>query len=101
MAQPGVAAALFQAPDLLAQILFTPLLAAWSIWVGIAISARASDVRVAQQLGVVASLPPVFVTVAIALDVIQATPSLAVGAALLLLALDVLGGAVTSPAVRS
>ena len=29
---------------------FTPLLAAWAIWVGIAISTRASDVRVAQQL---------------------------------------------------
>jgi ABC-2 type transport system permease protein len=31
--------------DLLAQLLFTPLLAGWSIWLGIAISARASDFR--------------------------------------------------------
>ena len=46
-AQPGVASALLQAPDLLAQVIFTPLLAAWSIWVGIAISARCSDIRVA------------------------------------------------------
>jgi hypothetical protein len=39
----GIAPALLRAPDLLAQLLFTPLLAAWSIWVGIAISARSSD----------------------------------------------------------
>ena len=63
-AQPGVASALIQGPDLLAQLLFTPLLAAWSIWVGIAISARSSDVRVAQQLGLLASLPSVAVTIA-------------------------------------
>jgi ABC-type Na+ efflux pump permease subunit len=36
-AHPGVASALIQAPDLLTQLLFTPLLAAWSIWVGIAV----------------------------------------------------------------
>ena len=34
-----------------ADVLFTPLLALFSIWVGIAISARSRDVRVAQQLG--------------------------------------------------
>ena len=38
-ARPGVAAALIQGPDLLAQLLFAPLLATWSIWVGIGISA--------------------------------------------------------------
>jgi ABC-type transport system involved in multi-copper enzyme maturation permease subunit len=42
-AHPGVASALIRPPDLLAQLLFTPLLAAWSIWLGIAISARSSD----------------------------------------------------------
>ena len=50
-AQPGIASALIRGPDLLAQVLFTPLLAAWSIWVGIAVSTRSSDVRVAQQIG--------------------------------------------------
>ncbi len=90
-AQPGIAAALIQAPDLLAQLLFTPLLATWSIWVGIGVSARSSDVRVAQQLGLVASLPPVFVVLLIALDAIPATPALALGGAALLLVLDVLG----------
>ena len=60
-AHPGIAPALLQAPDLLAQLLFTPLLAAWSIWIGIAISARSSDIRVAQQLSLLASLPSVAV----------------------------------------
>jgi ABC-2 type transport system permease protein len=95
-AQAGVASALIQGPDLLAQVLFTPLLAAWSIWVGIAVSTRSSDVRVAQQLGVLASLPPVFVVVLIAFNVIPVTPALAVGCAALLLVLDVLGWRVVS-----
>jgi hypothetical protein len=61
-AHPGVAAALVRVPELLAQLLFTPLLAGWSIWVGIAISARSNDTRVAQQLGTLASLPSIAVT---------------------------------------
>ncbi len=59
-------------PTSLAQLLFTPLLAAWSIWVGIAISTRSSDVRVAQQLSLLASLPSSLVTSLIAFDVIHA-----------------------------
>ena len=57
-------------------------MAGWSIWVGIAISARASDFRVAQQLGILASLPTAVVAALIAFDVIHATLGLA--AALLL-----------------
>ena len=49
---------------------FTPLLAVWTIWVGMAVSTRSSDVRVAQQIGALVSLPPVFVVVLIALNVI-------------------------------
>lgn len=96
LAQPTVAAALIQGPDLLAQVLFTPLLAVWTIWVGLAVSTRSSDVRVAQQLGALVSLPPVFVVVLIALNVIPVTPALAVGAAVILIALDVLGWRITS-----
>jgi hypothetical protein len=33
-AQPAVASAIVRAPDILAQVVFTPLLACWSIWVG-------------------------------------------------------------------
>ena len=91
LAQPTIASALIQLPDLLAQVLFTPLLTVWSIWVGIAISARSSDIRVAQQLGVLASLPSVLLVVVIALNVIPPTPALAIGSAALLVVLDVQG----------
>jgi ABC-type transport system involved in multi-copper enzyme maturation permease subunit len=95
-AHPGIAPALLRAPDLLAQLLFTPLLAAWSIWLGIAISARSSDVRVAGQLSLLASLPSVAVTTLLALNVIHATLGLALGGAALLLVLDTLGWRITS-----
>ena len=95
-ARPNVTGALIQGPDLLAQVLFTPLLAAWSIWVGIAISTRTSDVRVAQQIGMLASLPPVFFAVAFALNLIPPTLGLAIVAAVLLLVLDTLGWRITS-----
>jgi ABC-type transport system involved in multi-copper enzyme maturation permease subunit len=84
-AQPAVASALLQAPDLLTHLLFTPLVAGWSIWVGIAISARASDFRVAQQLGILASLPTAVVAALIAFNVIHATLALAIGLAAALL----------------
>ena len=90
-AQPAVASALLRAPDVLAQLLFTPLLAGWSIWIGIAISARAGDFRVAQQLGILASLPTAAVAALIAFDVIHATLGLAVGLAAVLLVGNRLG----------
>ncbi|MGH9123654.1 MAG: ABC transporter permease [Acidimicrobiales bacterium] len=90
-AHQGVVTAVFQPSHLLIQVFFTPLLAGWSIWVGTAISARASDVRVAQQLGVLASLPPLAIVALMATKVI--TPSLGIGLALgaALLAVDALG----------
>ena len=97
-AQPGVASALLRGPELLAQLFFTPLLAGWSIWVGIAISTRASDVRVAQQLGMLASLPSVAVTTLIAYNVIPPTLGLALAAAAALLILNRLGWRITSAA---
>jgi ABC-type transport system involved in multi-copper enzyme maturation permease subunit len=95
-AHPGIAPALLQAPDLLAQLIFTPLLAAWSIWIGIAISARCRDIRVAGQLSLLASLPSVAVTTLLALNLIHATLGLALGGAALLLVLDTLGWRITS-----
>ena len=85
-AQPGVASAFIRPPDVLVQVIFTPLIAAWSIWIGIAISTRASDVRVAQQLSVLASLPTLALTTLIAFNVIRPTLGLAfaIGTALLL-----------------
>jgi ABC-2 type transport system permease protein len=86
-AQPGVASALFRSSDILVQVIFTPLIAGWSIWLGLAISTRVSEVRVGQQLGVLASLPTIALTTLVSLDVIH--PSLRIGLAfgiLLLLA---------------
>jgi ABC-type Na+ efflux pump permease subunit len=84
-ADPAVASALLRGPDLLAQLLFAPLLAGWSIWVGMAISTRSSDVRVAQQVGMLANLPSIAVTTLLAYNVIHATLGLALGFAAALL----------------
>ncbi len=53
--------------------MFTPLLAAVSIWIGIAVSARSRDPRTAAQLALLVSLPSVAVTTLIAFNVIPAT----------------------------
>ena len=86
-ARAGVASAIIRGPDLLTQLVFTPLLATWSIWVGIAISARATDPRTAQQLSILASLPTVAVTSLIAFDVISPTLHAALIFGVILLAL--------------
>jgi ABC-type Na+ efflux pump permease subunit len=83
-----VRSVVFHPPELVAQLLFTPLLATWSIWVGIGISARASDVRVAQQLATLAGLPLLAFTSLISFQVITPTVPLAVGLGLALLAID-------------
>ncbi|TYB70960.1 ABC transporter permease subunit [Nonomuraea sp. PA05] len=90
-AHPAVAAAFVRGPELLAQVLFTPPLALWSVWVGIGVSARSRDPRSAGQLALLLSLPPVAVTSLVAFDVIPAVlpTALVLGAVLLLL--DVLG----------
>jgi ABC-type transport system involved in multi-copper enzyme maturation permease subunit len=95
-AHPAVSSALIRGPDLLAQLLFTPLLAGWSIWVGIAISARSSDFRVAQQLGMLVSLPSAVVAALIAFNVIHASLGLALGLAAALLILVGLGWRIMS-----
>jgi hypothetical protein len=60
------------------------------------VSARVSDLRVAQQVGLLASLPPVVVIVHVALNAIPPSPALAVGGAALVLVLDVAGWRVTA-----
>jgi ABC-type Na+ efflux pump permease subunit len=86
-----VASAVFHSNQVLAQPVFIPLLAAWSIWVGIAISTRVGDVRVAQQLTVLGSLPPLALTSLMAFGVINPTPTLAVVLAAALLVVDLAG----------
>lgn len=95
-ASAAVAAAIIRGPDILAQVIFTPLIVAWSIWIAIGISTRSSEVRVAQQLSTLASLPSVVVTSLIAFNVIQASLGLAFALGAALLILDRLGWRVTS-----
>jgi ABC-2 type transport system permease protein len=89
-AAPPVAAAVLHAPQLPAALVFIPLLAGWAIWVGLAISARATDTRVAQQLGILASLPPVALTALMSFDVISPTFAVVAAFAGGLLVFDVL-----------
>ena len=90
-AHPGIDSAVFAGSHVLVQLLFTPLLAGWSIWVGIAISARSSDIRVAQQLSVFASLPPLAIVALMQFKVITPSTGLAVALAAALLIVDGLG----------
>jgi len=87
-ATAAVSAAVLQTPQVTAQVLFTPLIAVWAIWVGIAMSVRARDVRVAQQLATLASLPALGFIALTAFQVITPSVTMAVGLALALLAID-------------
>ena len=95
-AHQAIASALISGPDLLAQVVFTPLVALLSIWIAMTISARSQDVRVAQQLGIFASLPAAAVAALIALNVIRPTLAFGIAAAGALLILDGIGWRVTS-----
>jgi ABC-type Na+ efflux pump permease subunit len=87
-AHPVMATAVWHSPQLLAEILFIPLLAGWAIWVGVAISSRVSEIRVAQQLGTLASLPPVALTLLMSFQVISSTLILAASLAAALLVIN-------------
>ena len=95
-AHQNVADDVFQAGRILAQLLFTPLLAGWSIWAGTAISTRVSDVRVAQQLSTLASLPPLAVTALMGFGVVTPTLRIALILGAVLLAIDVTAGRLVS-----
>jgi ABC-type transport system involved in multi-copper enzyme maturation permease subunit len=83
-----VAAAVRHAPQLPAALIFIPLLAGWAIWAGLAISTRVNDTRVAQQLSVLGSLPPVALAALMSFQVITPTFGLAAALAGGLLAVD-------------
>jgi ABC-type transport system involved in multi-copper enzyme maturation permease subunit len=89
-AHPVIVSAIFTGSHVLVQFLFTPLLAGWAIWVGIAVSTRSTDVRVAQQLSVLGSLPPLVIVALMSLNVISESTGLAIGLAAALLAFDLL-----------
>jgi len=88
-AKSYIASAVFhRGPVLLALGLFAPLLAGWAVVVGMAVSVRASEVRVAQQLGTLASFPPLAVVVLFGTGVIDPTFRFAIVLAIVLLGID-------------
>jgi ABC-type transport system involved in multi-copper enzyme maturation permease subunit len=87
-AHPAVSSAVIERGHLLVQLLFTPLVAGWSVWVGIAVSTRVSDVRAAQQLSLLASLPPLAIVALTSFNVVSTSVGLAVGLATALLVVD-------------
>jgi ABC-type Na+ efflux pump permease subunit len=89
-AHPAIVSAIYAGTHVLVQLLFTPLLAGWAIWVGIAVSARSTDVRAAQQLSVLGSVPPLVIVALMSLNVITVSTSLASGLAAALLAFDLI-----------
>ena len=90
-ANSAVASAVFHdSPVILALLLLAPLMAGWGIVVGMAVSVRATEVRVAQQLGTLASLPPVAVIILLAVGVVSPTFLVALAFAVGLLMLDAL-----------
>jgi len=95
--QPSVVSGLLQVPDIVAQIVFTPLLATWATWVAIAISTRVGDVRVASQLSLLGNLPLVLVTSLLAFGAIPLSGTLVLVLTLILLVGDVSGWRVVAP----
>ena len=91
-----VSSVLWHPPELLAQLLFIPLLALWSIWVGIGISTRSSDVRVAQQLATLAGLPLLAFTALVSFQILTPSVPLAIACGLGLLAIDLLAWRIVS-----
>ena len=74
--------------EFLAVILFAPLLSLFSIWVGLAFSARSSDVRVAQQLSGLAMLPMLGLLALFTFQVVSPTVEVAIIGAVGLIVID-------------
>ncbi len=86
VAQPHKAGIVVHSPEFAVVLIFTPLLAGWSIWAAIAISTRSQDVRAAQGFASVLGLLPLTIIALVSFGVIPRTPFawLIVGVVLLL-----------------
>jgi ABC-type Na+ efflux pump permease subunit len=93
---PAVVHHVWQPSQFMAVVLFAPMLSAFSIWVGLAISVRSNDVRVAQQLAVLAMLPMVALIALFTFGVIAPSVSVAAMGAGILVAFDVLAWRIVS-----
>jgi ABC-2 type transport system permease protein len=97
LAGPPEAVRLISAPaELIALGVAAPLLATFSIWVGLAISVRSTDVRAAQQLSALAVLPIVGLLVLFTFRIISPTVTVAITGAVLVGVLDLVAWRVVS-----
>jgi ABC-2 type transport system permease protein len=96
-AKPEISSAILQSQTIILQIVYTPLLAAATTWIGLAISTRTSDTRTAQQLSILSSLPLLLAVVLVAFDIIHPTTTLFVAAGAILLAADAQGWRFVAP----
>ena len=96
-AQPAIATAIFQGQDVIVQLVYTPLLAAATTWIGLAISSRSADPRVAQQLSILGSLPLLLGAVLLTFDIVHVTTGLLVIIGAVLAAADVQGWRLVAP----
>jgi ABC-type Na+ efflux pump permease subunit len=95
--KPDLAPGLIGVDDVIVQVVFTPLLAAFSIWVGIAVSTRVGDPRTAQQLSVLSSLPLFVVAILFAFGIVEPSLELALLLGAALLVADVVGWRLIAP----
>jgi len=79
----------WQPSQVVAVILSAPLLSAFSIWIGLAISARSSDIRVAQQLSALAMLPMLGLIALFTFQVVTPSVTVAILGALVLVVFDI------------
>jgi ABC-2 type transport system permease protein len=88
-ATSAVVSLVWKAPLFVSVVLFAPLLATFAIWVGLAMSTRATDVRVASQLSALAVLPLLGLIALFTFGVVSPSVGLEVAVAALLVAIDV------------
>jgi ABC-type transport system involved in multi-copper enzyme maturation permease subunit len=90
--RPAAVSAVALRPSiLLAQLIFTPLLACLAVWLSMTISAHTRDTRVAQQLGVLTSLPVIALGIMLGFGVMEVSLPLAMALGAALVVLDVAG----------
>lgn len=82
---------IWQPSQFAGELLFAPVFALFAIWVGMAISVRSTDVRVAQQLSGLVILPVIGLSALISFNVVKPSIGLYAGIALVLAGIDAVG----------
>ncbi len=88
VATEAVVHLVWQPSQLAAILLFAPLTSTFSIWVGLAVSVRVNDIRVAQQLAFLAMLPMLGLIALFTFRVISPSVTVALAGAAILIVID-------------